>query len=47
VAEPSDISMPAISRHLRVLEAISLIVREREGTASPLSAQRGRPRVCD
>ena len=31
LAEPFDISQPAISRHLRVLEAASLIRREREG----------------
>src|ERR1700726_3603782 len=31
LAEPFNISLPAISRHLRVLEAASLIVRERRG----------------
>ena len=31
LAEPFNISLPAISRHLRVLEAASLIVRERKG----------------
>jgi DNA-binding transcriptional ArsR family regulator len=31
LAEPFDISLPAISRHLRVLEAASLIARERPG----------------
>src|SRR5487761_606521 len=31
LAEPFDISQPAISRHLRVLEAASLIPRERQG----------------
>jgi DNA-binding transcriptional ArsR family regulator len=31
LAEPFHISLPAISRHLRVLEAASLIVRERRG----------------
>lgn len=31
LAEPFDISLPAISRHLKVLEAASLIEREREG----------------
>jgi DNA-binding transcriptional ArsR family regulator len=31
LASPFDISLPAISRHLRVLEDASLIVREREG----------------
>src|SRR5271170_2310974 len=36
LARPFDMSQPAISRHLRVLEAASLIVCER----------RGRHRVC-
>jgi DNA-binding transcriptional ArsR family regulator len=31
LAEPFDISLPAISRHLRVLEGAGLITREREG----------------
>jgi DNA-binding transcriptional ArsR family regulator len=31
LAEPFAISLPAISRHLKVLEEASLIVREREG----------------
>jgi DNA-binding transcriptional ArsR family regulator len=31
LAEPFKISQPAISRHLRVLEEASLIVRERRG----------------
>jgi len=31
LAEPFAISQPAISRHLRVLEAASLIRRERDG----------------
>lgn len=36
LARPYRVSLPAISRHLRVLEAASLIVRER----------RGKHRVC-
>lgn len=36
LAKPFNISLPAISRHLRVLEAATLIVRER----------RGKHRVC-
>ncbi len=31
LAEPYDISLPAISRHLKVLEKAGLIVRQREG----------------
>jgi DNA-binding transcriptional ArsR family regulator len=36
LARPFDVSLPAISRHLRVLETAALIVRER----------RGKHRVC-
>ena len=32
LAEPFPISLPAISRHLRVLESASLIRQERQGT---------------
>ena len=31
LAEPFDISLPAISKHLRVLENAGLLVRERDG----------------
>ena len=31
LANPFDISLPAISRHLKVLERAGLIVRQREG----------------
>jgi len=31
LAEPFDISLPAISKHLRVLEKAGLLVQEREG----------------
>jgi DNA-binding transcriptional ArsR family regulator len=31
LADPFQISLPAISRHLRVLEQAALIVRERDG----------------
>ena len=31
LAEPFDISLPAISKHLSVLERAGLITREREG----------------
>ena len=31
LAEPFDMSLPAISRHLRVLESAGLVVREKEG----------------
>ena len=31
LAEPHDMSLPAVSKHLRVLEEADLVVREREG----------------
>ncbi|TQL40391.1 ArsR family transcriptional regulator [Homoserinimonas aerilata] len=33
LAEPFDISQPAVSKHLKVLEAAGLITRRTEGTA--------------
>jgi DNA-binding transcriptional ArsR family regulator len=33
LAEPFDVSLPAISKHLRVLEAAGLLRRERQGRA--------------
>jgi DNA-binding transcriptional ArsR family regulator len=35
LAEPFDMSQPAISRHLRVLEDARLITRRAEGTTRP------------
>jgi DNA-binding transcriptional ArsR family regulator len=35
LAEPFDMSQPAISRHLKVLEGAGLIVRRIEGTKRP------------
>jgi DNA-binding transcriptional ArsR family regulator len=35
LAEPFDMSQPAISRHLKVLEGAGLIVRRVEGTKRP------------
>jgi DNA-binding transcriptional ArsR family regulator len=35
LAEPFDITQPAISRHLKVLESAGLIVRRVEGTKRP------------
>jgi DNA-binding transcriptional ArsR family regulator len=35
LAEPFDISQPAISRHLRVLEEAGLILRRSEGATRP------------
>jgi DNA-binding transcriptional ArsR family regulator len=35
LAEPFEMTQPAISRHLKVLEAAGLIVRRVEGTKRP------------
>ena len=35
LAEPFDITQPAISRHLKVLEGAGLIIRRVEGTKRP------------
>lgn len=35
LAEPFDISLPAISRHLKVLEGAGLITRGREAVGDP------------
>lgn len=35
LAEPFDISQPAVSKHLRVLEQAGLITRRAEGTRRP------------
>ena len=37
LAEPFDVSMPAISRHLKVLERAGLITRGREAQSRPSS----------
>lgn len=37
LAEPFDISLPAISRHLKVLEAAGLVSRRREAQSRPTS----------
>lgn len=42
LAEPFPISMPAVSRHLKVLEGAGLIVRDREAQWRP-SALRAEP----
>ena len=43
LAEPFDMSQPAISRHLKVLEGAGLITRRVEGTKRPAGWRR-RPR---
>ncbi len=39
LAEPFDMSMPAISKHLKVLERAGLIVRTREAQSRPCELQ--------
>lgn len=39
VAEPLPMSLPAVSRHLRVLEESGIIARRREGRTHWISAQ--------
>ena len=39
LAEPFDISMPAISKHLKVLERAGLIARSREAQSRPCRIQ--------
>lgn len=41
LAEPFDISQPAISRHLKVLEGAGLIVRRSEGARRPCALAPG------
>ncbi len=41
LAEPFDISLPAISRHLKVLEAAGLISRSREAQWRPCRLEAG------
>lgn len=41
IAEPFDISLPAISRHLKVLEAAGLISRGREAQWRPCRLEAG------
>lgn len=41
LAEPFDISQPAVSRHLKVLEGAGLIVRRVEGTRRPCQLAAG------
>src|ERR1700730_10569874 len=41
LAEPFDISLPAVSRHLKVLERAGLIVRSREAQWRPCRLEAG------
>jgi len=41
LAEPFEMTQPAISRHLKVLEGAGLIIRRVEGTKRPARRYRG------
>jgi DNA-binding transcriptional ArsR family regulator len=41
LAEPFDMSMPAVSKHLRVLERAGLIVRRRDAQSRPCRIDAG------
>ena len=41
LASPFEMSQPAISRHLKVLESANLIARRTEGTTRPCRLQEG------
>jgi DNA-binding transcriptional ArsR family regulator len=41
LAEPFEMSQPAVSRHLKVLESAGLIVRRAEGTKRPCRLAEG------
>ena len=43
LAEPFAMSLPSISRHLKVLEGAGLITRGRAGAMAPLQARRPNP----
>src|SRR5262249_33811155 len=47
IAEPFDISLPAVSRHLKVLEAAGLISRGREAQWRPCRLETGALRNVD
>ncbi len=46
LASPFDVSLPAISKHLRVLEAAGLLIRRREGRVHRCSLDPGRMRMA-
>jgi DNA-binding transcriptional ArsR family regulator len=47
LAQPFDMSQPAISKHLRVLESAGLIVRRVEGTKRPCRLAKGGVEAID
>jgi len=47
LAEPFEMSLPAVSKHLKVLERAGLIARCREGQWRPCRLQAGRLKEAD
>ena len=47
LAEPFDMTQPAVSRHLRILETAGLIARRVEGTKRPCRLQERGLRLVD
>ena len=47
IAKPFDISLPAVSRHLKVLEAAGLISRGREAQLRPCRLETGALKAVD
>jgi DNA-binding transcriptional ArsR family regulator len=47
LAEPFEMSLPAVSKHLKVLERAGLIARGREGQWRPCRLQAGRLKEAD
>jgi DNA-binding transcriptional ArsR family regulator len=47
LAEPFDMSLPAVSKHLKVLERAGLIARSREAQSRPARIEPGRLKDVD
>src|SRR2546428_6720173 len=47
IAEPFDMSLPAVSKHLKVLERAGLVTRGREAQWRPAALEAGPPQESD
>src|SRR2546430_17110372 len=47
IAEPFDMSLPAVSKHLKVLERAGLVTRGREAQWRPAALEAGPPKEVD